>query len=191
MVRIYTLLFFLCLSISGLAQEDFKGERSRIDVAYRFGFPNKRTRPVFDHAHTLGLRREFPIGRPFSFHASASHNFLSGANDDDNRHYTALGGGVTLYPISLATIIIGQQESYLSQHLFVDVTLEVVIHSGRHFARPSMIANLYSFKLKNAGSISPQIGIFTLMKDLDKALHAEAYANQSLTFGQIGVAYRF
>lgn len=99
--------YFICLvlilcCLESKAQNSYKIERSTFSVVNRFGLPGgSPTKDEFKSYYSIGVRREFSLGKVISLNAITDYNTMPGKNSYANLNLVCLGGGITFYPMSI------------------------------------------------------------------------------------------
>lgn len=85
MKKLFTFLL-LSFSISSFAQDSlsYKSYRSVWSIIPRFGIGDKQTRSQFTTYGSIGLRREFSLGKLISLNATAAYSSAYGKNGNPN-----------------------------------------------------------------------------------------------------------
>lgn len=107
MKKLFTFLL-ITIGFSSFAQDSlsYKSYRSVWSIIPRFGVGDKNTRSAFTTYGSIGLRREFSLGKSFSLNATAAYSSAYGRYGNPNLNVLAAGAGVTFYPVDLLSKIL-------------------------------------------------------------------------------------
>lgn len=184
------LLFF---SLQSFAQDSlsYKSYRSTWSIIPRFGVGDKQTRSNFTTYGSIGLRREFSLGKLISLNATASYSSAYGRYGNSNLNVLAAGAGVTLYPFWLANIIVGKifpnqkrnENDY--KDFYFDETIEVNLNDSRYGTAGNIIVprfefNLGRYTLDKMLFLSPKLGLYFLL--LEQPLKSNNLNNYSFFY---------
>lgn len=146
MKKLFTFLL-ITIGFSSFAQDtlSYKSYRSVWSIVPRFGVGDKQTRSAFTTYESIGLRREFSLGKSFSLNATAAYGSAYGRYGNPNLNVLAAGAGVTFYPIDLISKI--SRKIYPNQKQdeknYKDVYLDFIVEF-----------NLNNTKYGSAGNLS-------------------------------------
>lgn len=170
MKKLFTFLLMV-VSFSSFAQDtlSYKSYRSVWSIVPRFGVGDKQTRSLFTTYGSIGLRREFSLGKLISLNATASYSSAYGRYGNSNLDVLALGAGVTLYPFYLYNIIFSKifpnqkrnEKDY--KDFYFDVTPEFNLNNTKYgsagnLSGPRIEANLGRYNLNKMLFLSPKFG---------------------------------
>ncbi len=199
MKKLFTFLLMI-VSFSSFAQDtlSYKSYRSVWSIVPRFGVGDKQTRSAFTTYGSIGLRREFSLGKLISLNATASYSSAYGRYGNPNLNVLAAGAGVTLYPFYLANIIVGKifpnqkrnENDY--KDFYFDETVEVNLNDSRYGTAGNIIVprfefNLGRYTLGKMSFLSPKLGLYFLL--LEQPLKSNNLNNYS--FFYLGAAIGF
>lgn len=171
----------LTIAISSFAQDSvsYKSYRSVWSVIPRFGVGDKDTRNYFTTYGSLGLRREFSLGKLISLDATAAYSSAYGRFGNSNLNVLAAGGGFTLYPFPfvnhiLRKIIPIKESSQVNySDVYIDIIVEVNLNNTKYSSAgnvggPRFEANFGRFKIGKKLFLSPKFGFQGI--SVDKAI---------------------
>ncbi len=168
-----TLFTFLLLTvaISSFAQDTltYKAYRSVWSIIPRFGVGDKQTRSVFTTYGSIGLRREFSLGKLISLNATAAYSSVYGRYGNSNLNVLAAGVGVTIYPYWLYNIIFAKiipnykRNEKAEKDIYFDLTPEFNLNNTKYgsagnLSGPRIEFNLGRYKLNKTLFLAPKFG---------------------------------
>jgi len=170
MKKLFT-LFLIIVNFSSFAQDSisFKSYRSVWSIVPRFGVGDKQTRSSFTTYGSIGLRREFSLGKLISLNATAAYSSAYGRYGKPNLNVLAAGAGVTVYPFYLINQIVGKifpnqkREEKDYKDIYLDVTAEFNLNNTKYgsagnLSGPRVEANLGRYNLNKMLFLSPKFG---------------------------------
>ncbi len=170
MKKLFT-LFLIIVNFSSFAQDSisYKSYRSVWSIVPRFGVGDKQTRSSFTTYGSIGLRREFSLGKLISLNATAAYSSAYGRYGKPNLNVLAAGAGVTVYPFYLINQIVGKifpnqkREEKDYKDIYLDVTAEFNLNNTKYgsagnLSGPRVEANLGRYKLNKTLFLSPKFG---------------------------------
>lgn len=162
-----TLLLLQC-STASYGQISYKKMRSSYSLIPTFGIPgDQKTKENFENYFSIGLRKEFSLGKFISLNAVTDYNWSQGNLSNPNLKTFNLGGGVTFYPRYLVYLILGQtydEEVALKDHIYFDESISTNLNnsgfgSAGKVTNVRFEININQYFLSEKLSLSPKIGI--------------------------------
>jgi len=151
MKKLFT-LFLIIINFSSFAQDSisYKSYRSVWSIVPRFGVGNKQTRSSFTTYGSIGLRREFSLGKLISLNATAAYSSAYGRYGNPNLNILAAGAGITLYPFYVIDKIFGlgyNDQQAQKDYFYFDETVEVNFNSSRYGTSGNIIVPRFEFNI--------------------------------------------
>jgi len=151
MKKLFT-LFLIIVNFSSFAQDSisYKSYRSVWSIIPRFGVGNKQTRSSFTTYGSIGLRREFSLGKLISLNATAAYSSAYGRYGNPNLNILAAGAGITLYPFYVIDKIFGlgyNDQQAQKDYFYFDETVEVNFNSSRYGTSGNIIVPRFEFNI--------------------------------------------
>jgi len=111
MYKYFVCLVLILFSIESKAQYRYKKERSTFSIINRLGLAGgSPTKDEFKSYYSIGVRREFSLGKVISLNAISDYNTMTGKNSYANLNLICVGGGITFYPMSIIDpLILGEK----------------------------------------------------------------------------------
>ncbi|WP_299287591.1 hypothetical protein [uncultured Mucilaginibacter sp.] len=165
-----TLFTFLLLTVatSSFAQDtlSYKSYRSVWSIIPRFGVGDKQTRSVFTTYGSIGLRREFSLGKLISLNATAAYSSVYGRYGNSNLNVLAVGAGVTLYPYYIINLILKRgydRQQAFKDNFYFDETVEYNLNNTKYGSAGNIPTvrfefNLGKYNLNKRLFLSPKFG---------------------------------
>lgn len=160
--------FLLSISSSSFAQDTltYKAYRSVWSIIPRFGIGDKQTRNNFTTYGSIGLRREFSLGKLVSLNATAAYSSAYGRFGNPNLNVLAAGAGVTIYPYYIINLIFKRgydNKQALKDYFYFDETIEYNLNNTKYGSAGSVAAirfefNLGRYNLSKMLFLSPKFG---------------------------------
>lgn len=170
MKKLFTFLL-LVISFSSFAQDSisYKSYRSVWSIIPRIGVGDKQTRSAFTTYGSIGLRREFSLGKSFSLNATAAYSSAYGRYGNPNLNVLAAGAGVTFYPVDLLSKILRKiypNQKYNEKdyrEVYLDFIVEFNLNNTKYgsagnLSGPRIEANLGRYNLSKTLFLSPKFG---------------------------------
>ncbi len=177
LMKILFTFLLLTVSISSFAQDTltYKSYRSVWSIIPRFGIGDRQTRSYFTTYESLGLRREFSLGKLISLNATTAYSSAYGRFGNSNLNVLAAGGGFTIYPFPfvnniLRKIIPIKESSHVNySDAYIDIIVEVNLNNTKYSSAgnvggPRFEANFGRFKIGKL-FLSPKFGFQGLSVD--------------------------
>jgi hypothetical protein len=168
------LFTFLLLSVcvSSFAQDSgsYKSYRSVWSIIPRFGVGDKETRSNFTTYASLGLRREFSLGKLISLNAIAAYSSAYGRFGNQNLNVLSAGAGATIYLNYIVSKIFNRD--YSEQQVkrdqgYIDIAAEFNLNNTKYgsagsIGGPRVEVNFARFNLGEKLFLSPKVGFHGL-----------------------------
>lgn len=188
-----TLLMAFCRPAA--AQEPYRRERATLDFTTSVGLADKSTRDYFGTAFTAGLRKEWPLDKMISLHATADYLTASGKNNMSSLNLINLGGGISVYPNSIASLIMKREyedEQAKYDSFYIDANFAWNINNNTYghpgdMATIKLMINVKRFMLSRKLAISPKLGSQTVYfknDNLGKSFYSFFTAGVGLSLGK-------
>ncbi len=177
------------------AQEPYRRERATLDITTSVGLADKHTRDYFGTAFTAGLRKEWPLDKYISLHATADYLTMSGKHSAPALNLVNLGGGISIYPNSIANLLMkreyeDEQAKYDSFYIDANFAWNV---NGNPYGKPGDMAtlklmiNVKRFMLSRKLALSPKLGSQTVYfnnNNLGRSFYSFFTAGVGLSLGK-------
>lgn len=189
--------YFICFiivfsSINTQAQYSYKKERANFSLIGRVGLPgDNATKGEFKSYYSLGLRKEFSLGKLISLNAVTDYNLTPGKNAYYSINALSLGGGITFYPLYLVNIIFGKpydNDVATKDRFYIDEQFETNLNNTNYGNIGNIFiakfeANIVKIYLNKNLSLSPKLGIVSFNPN-----NLPAGINNSFSFTYLGLA---
>lgn len=183
----------LAFAQTAAAQETYRHERATFDITSSVGLADKPNRDYFGTSFTAGLRKEFPLDKMISLHATADYQTLSGKNHAPSLKLVNLGGGITFYPNSFAALLLKRNyddEAAEKDSFYLDGNFSWNVNSNAYgkpgdMATINLMINVKRFRLNDRLAISPKIGSQTVFFKQD------IFDRSSFNYFTVGVGLNF
>lgn len=171
------------------AQEPYRRERATFEVTSSVGLADKATRDYFGTGFTAGLRKEWPLDKMLSLHATADYLTSSGKNNAPSLHLVNLGGGISIYPNSIASLIMKREYEdeqakydsfYIDGNFAWNVNSNPYGHAG-DMATIKLVINVKRYLLSRSLALSPKIGSQTVF------FREDNFGRSSFSYFTLGV----
>lgn len=175
------------------SQTSYKKSRSYFSIIPRFGISNEhKTGDNFKNYFSIGLRKEFSLGKLISLNAVTDYNSSQGKLSNPNLKTFNLGGGITLYPRYLIYLILGRaydEEIALKDHFYFDESVSTNLNNSGYGNAGKVGTfrfeiNINQYYLSNKLSLSPKVGIYANAFDGD----FPQFNNSTVNFLYLGLA---
>jgi hypothetical protein len=195
MIKYLICSLFLIYGLTCQAQEDYKKERSEFSVINRFGLPNDYTHNLLKSYYSVGVRREFSLGKFVSLNALGNYNTMAGKNANPSLNVVSVGGGVTLYPKYVINKILGlpyDDKVAAKDQFYFDESIEVNLTHTSYGDVGKLISSKFEFNfvklpIGTSLSILPKLGAAGYFRtNLPSNV-----SNDPFGFIYIGVALKF
>jgi hypothetical protein len=177
------------------AQEPYRRERATFDITSSAGVADKSTRDYFGIAFTAGLRKEWPLDKMISLHATADYLTASGKNNAPRLNLINLGGGISIYPNSIASLLMKREyedEQAKYDSFYIDANFAWNINNNTYgkpgdMATIKLMINVKRFRLSNRLALSPKLGsqtVFFNNENLGRSAFSYFTAGVGLSLGR-------
>jgi len=169
------LIVLISFSLAATAQEPYRTERSTVEIISTVGIADKQTRDYFGTSFTAALRKEWPLDKMMSLHATADYLTSSGKNNAARINLANLGGGITVYPNSIVAVLMKREyedEQARYDSFYIDANFAWNINSNTYghpgdMATIKLMINVKRFLLSNSLALSPKISSQTVFFNSD------------------------
>lgn len=189
------LIFIIVLfTFSNLYSQETKKvwDRPNWSISYKLGIADGATNDYFNNIHFVELKKSFNISKPISLNILGGYAHSSGLKGS-NLNIVSLGGGISLYPIYLVSLIFNEPYDVKNDNIYMDFGLQALLNKNDFDLIYSLEANLYRFKFKNNQSLSPKLAYNIIISDKEinpNPIYKDLKYN-ILGFYSIGIAYNF
>lgn len=166
--------------------------RPNWSLSYKIGFADGGTEDFFSKAQTFGFKKNFNITKPVSLNLSTGYSHLTGKTGS-NINALSLGGGLSLYPIYLTSLIFDNDYDPKSDFLYLDFGFEALLNKADFDYLYTIEANFYTFRFGKNQSLSPKLSYNIFLSDQQtnsNPIYKDLDQN-ALGFYSIGVTYSF
>ncbi len=170
MKKLFTFLLII-ISFSSFAQDtlSYKSYRSVWSIIPRFGVGDKQTRSDFTTYGSIGLRREFSLGKLISLNATAAYSSAYGRYGNPNLNILGAGAGVTFYPNLLLAKVLSKiyRTKYNNIEKYDDYYVDFIVEfnlndtkygSVGNLSGPRIEASFGRYNLSKTFFLSPKFG---------------------------------
>lgn len=166
MFKYLVCLVFIVCGVECRGQGTYKKLRSEFSAINRFGLPNDYTHNLLKTYYSVGLRREFSLGKFVSLNAIGNYNTMAGKNANPGLNVVSAGGGVTLYPKYLINKIFGlpyDDNVAAKDQFYFDESIEVNLNNTSYGDAGKLVSSKFEFTfvklpLGTNLSILPKVG---------------------------------
>lgn len=172
------------------SQFNYKKARSSFSFIPSFGIADdKTTQDNFQSLFSAELRKEFSLGKLISLNAVANYNSFGGKQNTSGLNTFTIGGGPTIYPVYLLSLIFGKTYDPLKDKIYFDESIGVNLNNTNYGKAGEVLnvkleLNLGQFRLSTYTALSPKIGITNFVLPQDKYV-----LQNNPTFIYLGVGF--